>query len=171
MLHRGNLFIIICCFLQCVVDVSVSDEELHHDVVKEAFKQFGTGYRNEEKSDNEEVLRLLEYEEGEIAGMEHSIFELEEMVGKCTGEVGNKDPPNDACAEDVFDDDDDGDNEMFYDPLAKPDQDEDVVVNDDGGQHSNMYDRMKAQPRRRFKSVVTRTPFSVYRNKKNLKLK
>ena len=92
--------------------MSVSDEELHHDVVKEAFKQFGTGYRNEEKNDNEEVLRLIEYEEGEIAGMEHSIFELEEMVAKCTGEVGNEDPPNDACVEDVFDDDDDGDDEM-----------------------------------------------------------
>ena len=83
-----------------------------------------------------------------------------------TGEVGNEDHPNHACAEDVFDDD-----EMFYDPSTKPDQDEDVVVNDDSGQHSNMYDRMKAQPRRRFKSGVTRTPFSVYGNKKNLKLK
>jgi len=93
--------------------VSVSDEELHHDVVKEAFKQFGTAYRNEEKMDNEEVLHLLEYEEGEIAGMEHSISELEKMVAKCTGEVGNEDPPNDGCAEDVFDDDIDGDDEMF----------------------------------------------------------
>ncbi|QCD86775.1 hypothetical protein DEO72_LG3g1301 [Vigna unguiculata] len=155
----------------CVVDVSVSDEELHHDVVKEAFKQFGTSYRNEEKKDNEEVLRLLEYEEGEIAGMEHSISELEEMVAKCTGEVGNEDPLNDGCAKDVFDDDSDGDDEMFHDPPAKPHQDEEVVVNNDGGQHSNMYDRMKAQPRRQFKSVATRTPFSVYGNKKNAKLK
>jgi len=171
MLHTRNLFIIICFIVQCVVDVSVSDEELHHDVVKEAFKQFGTGYRNEEKKDNEEVLRLLEYEEGEIAGMEHSISELEEMVAKCTSEVGNEDPPNDGCADDVFDDDGDGDDEMFDDPPAKPHQDEEVVVNDDGGQHSNMYDRMKAQPRRRLKSVATRTPFSVYGNKRNAKLK
>ena len=162
------LFIIICCFVQCVVDVVVSDEELCHDVVKEAFKEFGIGYRKQDLKDKEEVLRLLEYEEGEIVDIEHSIFELEEMVAKCTGEVGNEDHPNHACAED---DEDDGDDEMFYDPPAKPDQDEDVVVNDDSGQHSNMYDRMKAQPRRRFKSGVTRTPFSVYGNKKNLKLK
>ena len=93
--------------------MSVSDEELCHNVVKEAFKQFGTAYRNEEKKDKEEVIRLLEYEEGEIASMEHSISELEKMVAKCTGEVGNEDPPNDGCAEDVFDDDIDGDDEMF----------------------------------------------------------
>jgi len=153
--------------------VSVSDEELCHNVVKEAFKQFGTAYRNEEKKDKEEVIRLLEYEEGEIASMEHSISELEEIVAKCKGEVGNEDedPPNDGCADDVFDDDGDEDDEMFHDPPVKPHLDEEVVVNDDVGQHSNMYDRMKAQPRRRFKSVATRTPFSVYGNKKNAKRK
>ncbi|XP_027922913.1 protein MAINTENANCE OF MERISTEMS-like [Vigna unguiculata] len=155
----------------CVVDVSVSDEELRHDVVKEAFKQFGNAYRNEEKKEKEEVLRLLEYEEGEIASMEHSISELEEMVAKVEGEVGNEDSPNDGCADDVFDDDDDEDDEICDDPPVKPHVDEEVVVNDDGGQHSNMYDRMKAQPRRRFKSVATRTPFSVYGNKKNAKRK
>jgi len=37
-------FIIFCCFVQCVVDVVVSDEELGHDVVKEAFEEFGIAY-------------------------------------------------------------------------------------------------------------------------------
>jgi len=32
--------------------------------------------------DKEEVLRLLEYEEGEIVDIEPSIFELEKMVAK-----------------------------------------------------------------------------------------
>ena len=132
-LHSVILFIIICCFVQCVVDVVVSDEELCHDVVKEAFKEFGIGYRKQDLKDKEEVLRLLEYEEGEIVDIEHSIFELEEMVAKCTSEVGNEEYPNDAFAKDVLDDDDDGDDEMFYDPPVKPDQDEDVVANDDGG--------------------------------------
>ena len=52
--------------------------------------------------------------------------------------------------------------DVFIDPRASVMS----VEKDDGAQQSNMYDRMKARPRMRFKSVATKTPYSVYGKKK-----
>jgi len=38
-------FIIVCCFVQAIVDVIVLNEELGHVVVKEAFEEFDIVYR------------------------------------------------------------------------------------------------------------------------------
>ena len=52
--------------------------------------------------------------------------------------------------------------DVFNDPRDDVMSDE----KDDDAQQSNMYDRMKARPRMRFKSVATKTPYSVYGKKK-----
>jgi len=59
---------------------------------------------------------------------------------------------------------------MVNEPLIESDHYEMSVENDDGGQHNNIYDSMKAQPRRQYKSRAIRTLFSVYEKKKKFKL-
>ena len=65
--------------------MAVLDEELGHDVIKEAFEEFGIAYRKQDVKDKKEIMRLLTYQEGEVVEMEHSISELEEMVAKWKG--------------------------------------------------------------------------------------
>ena len=113
--------------------------------------------------EKEEVEHLLHDHEGEIVDLEHSISELEELVAKRKGERQKDEVPDDV-GDDGFVDD-----EMVNEPSIESVDDVTNVENDDDGEHNNMYDRMKAQPQRRYKSCAIRTPFSVY-GKKKLKL-
>ncbi|XP_027932997.1 uncharacterized protein LOC114188629 [Vigna unguiculata] len=129
-----------------IVDVAVSKEELDHAIVREAFEHFGTEFKTQELKDKEELQSLLEHHEAEIADLEQSMSALDELVANWKGQQ-QKDEVRDEVGDDVF-----------IDPRASVMTDE----KDDGAQQSNMYDRMKARPRRRFKSVATKTPYSVY---------
>jgi len=79
-------FVIMCFFVQAIVDVAVSKEELDHVVVKEAFEEFGIAYKKQDVKEKEEVECLLHNHEGEIVDLEHSISELEELIAKWKGE-------------------------------------------------------------------------------------
>ncbi|XP_027941274.1 uncharacterized protein LOC114195079 [Vigna unguiculata] len=135
---------------KAIVDVAVSKEELHHVIVREAFEQFGTEYKTQDLKDKEEVERLLEDHEAEIVDLEQSMSALDDLVANWKGQQ-----PKDEVRDEVGDD-------VFNDPRDDVMSDE----KDDGAQQSNMYDRMKARPRMRFKSVATKTPYSVYGKKK-----
>ena len=126
--------------------MAVSKEELDHAIVREAFEHFGTEFKTQELKDKEELQSLLEHHEAEIADLEQSMSALDELVANWKGQQ-QKDEVRDEVGDDVF-----------IDPRASVMTDE----KDDGAQQSNMYDRMKARPRRRFKSVATKTPYSVY---------
>jgi len=126
--------------------VAVSKEELDHAIVREAFEQFGTEYKTQDLKDKEEVEHLLEDHEAGIVDLEQSMSALDDLVGNWKGQQP-KDEVRDEVGDDVFND-----------------RRDDVMSDekDDGAQQSNMYDRMKARPRMRFKSVATKTPYSVY---------
>jgi len=130
--------------------VAVSKEELDHAIVREAFEHFGTEYKTQDLKDKEEVERLLEDHEAQIVDLEQSMSALDELVANWKGQQ-----PKDEVRDEVGDD-------VFIDPHAHVMSDE----KDDGAQQSNMYDRMKARPRMWFKSVATKTPYSVCGKKK-----
>jgi len=115
--------------------------------------------------DKEEVERLLQHHEAEIVDLEQSMSALDDLVAKWKGERPKDEVP-DEVGDDIFDNDD-----MVNEQSVEPPDDVTGVEKDDDAQHSNMYDRMKAQPRRRFKSVAIKTPFSVYGKKKFKSLK
>ncbi|QCE10550.1 hypothetical protein DEO72_LG10g1780 [Vigna unguiculata] len=133
-----------------IVDVAVSKEELDHAIVREAFEHFGTEYKTQDLKDKEELERLVQHHEVEIADLEQSMSALDELVANWKGQQ-----PKDEVRDEVG-------NDVFIDPRASVMS----VEKDDGAQQSNMYDRMKARPRMRFKSVATKTPYSVYGKKK-----
>jgi len=128
----------------------VSKEELDHAIVRETFEQFGTEYKTQDLKDKEEVEHLLEDHEAEIVDLEQSMSALDDLVAKWKGQQ-SKDEFRDEVGDDVFND---------------PRDDVMSDEKDDDAQQSNMYDRMKARPRMRFKSVATKTPYSVYGKKK-----
>jgi len=130
--------------------MAVSKEELDHAIVREAFEHFGTEYKTQDLKDKEELERLVQHHEVEIADLEQSMSALDELVANWKGQQ-----PKDEVRDEVGDD-------VFIDPRASVMS----VEKDDGVQQSNMYDRMKARPRMRFKSVATKTPYSVYGKKK-----
>ncbi|XP_027941009.1 uncharacterized protein LOC114194798 [Vigna unguiculata] len=135
---------------KAIIDVAVSKEELDHAIVREAFEHFGTEYKTQDLKDKEEVERLLEDHEAEIVDLEQSMSALDELVANWKGQQ-----PKDEVRDEVGDD-------VFNDPRAGVMSDE----KDDGAQQSNMYDRMKARPGMRFKSVAIKTPYFVYGKKK-----
>ena len=133
--------------------MAASKEELDHAIVREAFEQFGTAYKTQDVKDKEEVERLLQHHEVEIVDLEQSMSVLDDLVAKWKGERPKDEVP-DEVGDDVFDDDD-----MVNEQSIEPPDDVMGVEKDDDAQHSNMYDRMKAQPRRRFKSVAIKHHF------------
>ena len=58
------------------------NEELGYEFVREAFKTFGTSYKRSIDKENEELNRLVENEEREIADLEAVLSHLEDMVAK-----------------------------------------------------------------------------------------
>ena len=169
------------------------NEELGYEFVREAFQTFGTSYNRSIDKENEELKRLVENEEREIAELEAVLSHLEDMVAKKeehnrTEGEGKDDPHYDGNDEEEVDVGE-GKDDPHYDGNDEEEVDVGVhyTVNDpvsdvkghdsagddvdvDVGQQSNMYDRMKAQPRKRSKSRAIRTPFAGFGGRRKTKL-
>jgi len=115
----------------------------------------------------EELERVVEHHEHVISDLEGSLCHLEKLVAERT-----KEHEKDVVTDD--DDDDDvsrnSNNSHSGAPYNLIFNGRTTIEDEVNGQHSNMYDRMKAQPRMRFKSRAIRTSFAIYGKKRNPKL-
>jgi len=150
-------------------DVAVSEEELKHVVVQEGFHEYGCGFGKVERR-NEGGCSLQEKEElmREILEQEAVIEELKQSIDilKTKMKEMRKQPPKEydpcydtnGCASSTHD--------HSFDLGGKSVEEDDEVhkSNDmcDEMEESNMYARMKHQPRTRYKSRSIRTPFASY---------
>ncbi|QCD90005.1 uncharacterized protein LOC114174508 [Vigna unguiculata] len=153
-------------------EVVVCNEELGYEFVREAFQTFGTSYNRSIDKENEELKHLVENEEREIAELEAVLSHLEDMVAKKeehnrTEGDGKDDPHDDG------NDEEEGDVGVHYtvnDPASDVEGDDSAADDVDVGQQSNMYDRMKSQPRKRIKSRAIRMPFAGFGSRRKTKL-
>jgi len=152
----------------------VCNEELGYAFVREAFQTFGTSYNRSIDKENEELKRLVENEEREIAELEGLLSHLEDMVANKeehnrTEGDGKDDPHDDGNDEEEVDV---GVHYTVNDPASDVEGDDSAGddVDVDVGQQSNMYDRMKSQPRKRIKSRAIRTPFAGFGSRRKTKL-
>jgi len=150
----------------------VCNEELGYEFVREAFQTFGTSYNRSIDKENEELKRLVENEEREIADLEAVLSHLEDMVAK-KEEHNRTEGDSKDDQHDDGNDEEEGDVGVDYtvtDPACDVEGDDSGVDDVDVGQQSNMYDRMKSQPRKRIKSRAIRTPFAGFGSRRKTKL-
>ena len=150
----------------------VCNEELGYEFVREAFKTFGTSYKRSIDKENEELNRLVENEEREIADLEAVLSHLEDMVAK-KEEQNRRDGDGIDDQHDDDNDEDEGDVRVDYtvnDPPYDVEGEGSTVDDVNVGQQSNMYDRMKSQPRKRIKSRAIRMPFAGFGSRRKTKL-
>ncbi|XP_027927656.1 uncharacterized protein LOC114184548 [Vigna unguiculata] len=150
-------------------DVVVSEEELKHVVVQEGFHEYGCGFGKVERrseggcssQDKEELMREILEQEVVIEELKQSIDLLKTKMKERRKKPPTKYDPcygTNGCASQTHD--------HSFDLGGKSVEEDDEIhkSNDmcDEMEESNMYARMKHQPRTRYKSRSIRTPFASY---------
>ncbi|KAG2402661.1 uncharacterized protein HKW66_Vig0238580 [Vigna angularis] len=134
-----------------VIDVGVSKEELCYGMVKDACEKFGIPFKKQNRGDKEKLLIVVEEQTRVIADMQSSINDLRKLV-----EAKNEDKNEEFVEEPLW-----GSEDGCQSTPVQHDQQTPVVERGFQMQQSTMYDRMKAQPRIRVKSVVKRSPYTA----------
>ncbi|KAG2394602.1 Ribosome-recycling factor [Vigna angularis] len=141
-----------CAYLlQVVIDVGVSKEELCYGMVKDACEKFGIPFKKQNRGDKEKLLFVVEEQTRVIADMQSSINDLRKLV-----EAKDEDKNEEFVEEPLW-----GSEDGCQSTPVQHDQQTPVVERGFQMQQSTMYDRMKAQPRIRVKSVVKRSPYTA----------
>ncbi|QCE06353.1 hypothetical protein DEO72_LG9g1365 [Vigna unguiculata] len=170
--------------MQVVFDVVASPEEFGYVIVREAFEAFGRGFSEKTDVTNNDGLELaVDQQEQLIDELEAQLKELKRHIVDRTGEFnegsGGCSHPSHEYFDDIIGDgvaDVNGccSAQHSYSVFGKDmDHDEEVQKaaefdNEDTNEYeeSNMYDRMKHQPRLRLKSARIRTLFATYQRRK-----
>ncbi|XP_052728589.1 uncharacterized protein LOC128195356 [Vigna angularis] len=134
-----------------VIDVGVSKEELCYGMVKDACEKFGIPFKKQNRGDKEKLLFVVEEQTRVIADMQSSINDLRKLV-----EAKDEDKNEEFVEEPLWESED-----GCQSTPVQHDQQTPVVERGFQMQQSTMYDRMKAQPRIRVKSVVKRSPYTA----------
>ncbi|KAG2380599.1 uncharacterized protein HKW66_Vig0248890 [Vigna angularis] len=137
-----------------VIDVGVSKEELCYGMVKDACEKFGIPFKKQNRGDKEKLLFVVEEQTRVIADMQSSINDLRKLV-----QAKNEDKNEEFVEEPVW-----GREHGCQSTPVQHDQQTPVAERGFKMQQSGMYDRMKAQPRIRVKSVVKRSPYTAGRS-------
>ncbi|KAG2372431.1 uncharacterized protein HKW66_Vig0207000 [Vigna angularis] len=120
-------------------------------MVKDACEKFGIPFKKQNRGDKEKLISVVEEQTRVIADMQSSINDLRKLV-----EAKNEDKNEDFVEEPLW-----GSEDCCQSTSVQHEQQTPVFEGGFEMQQSTMYDRMKAQPRIRLKSVVKRTPYTA----------
>jgi len=169
--------------MQVVFDVVASPKEFGYVIVREAFEAFGRGFAEKaDVTDNDGLELAVDQQEQLIDELEAQLKELKRHIVDRTGEFNEGSGGRSHQSHEYFDDiigdgvaDVNGccNGQHSYSVFGKDmDHDDEVQKatefdNEDTiCEESNMYDRMKHQPRLCLKSARIRTPFATYQRRK-----
>jgi len=158
---------------QVVVELCASNEECCSEFVQEDFYQIGCGIRKKKPTKDEvramtvkvvEMMRKSEEQEVLITSMEKEVKDILELIGNINF------VPNDTRSKVVEVEPLSVDHTYFKKPESShEDKDEEKDLHGDEDQPNeevNMFPKMEHEPRKRFKTVVLKTPWTTYSMRK-----